>query len=856
MKKAIILGVLILSVTIPALSLAAQNSISTSASASGSIATVTIQSNTALPNSLLDLELYDANGNKAAQAYVKTDIPNGSLSCSWNMFASAGAYTLRIGVFNDNWTTLYNWNNSAVSASGPFTGDNHITCSGAQVQPVFSTFATSTGGVNSDMTTFTIVQADKNISNVLIDTEIYDAANTKVDQWWEVHNLVANQVFELEHPGAQLAAGNYKIKVGLFSSDWSTQYIWNNTAGAFTTVATSSGNPLPPPSPPPANNTGVITPSTQTVQSGASVDFTGHNFGHEETVLVARNGANVSSVHADGGGNFSTGSVGMPNANGTYVFTFTGQISGIVGTSTIQIGPVSQPPPSAGSLTVALSPTPLSQGVAPGVQHFLFATINLDATGSPEDMRMSSIPLSFTGDMSAINNCQIWFASTPLTTGVHVVNTLSTTSPNIFTFDDPRLVTAAKGTIMQLSLYCDVSNSAFLGIANQFGINSTYAYSALSIESSSTVQAHVVTANGPSMTISSPSLTVATDSSAPAYALVAGGTTGVPVNVLKLRASNEPIVLQKIGLKLTSGSAQDLTAVNLYAGTNIQTTSGVNIPANTLLGTATFLGNSTIATSTLTTQIQLPKDVDSTIVIKADIASVGTNQPGTEGDLIAVDYRSAQGTGANSGNTIFSPSLNNSGVAGVRIVHTLPVVSMGPGALTISGGSNQVLEKFNITASNAGMVGLSTLNFAIATTSLAVTNLQLHAYTDSAYSTPANVPGSVGGQFGATVDATTNAGLVNFQQTSNPFEIGAGSTMYFALTGNVTPAVSATTWSVSSTLLGDTAFDGLKQANTISGNFVWSPNATSTAAFSQNDWTNGFGVAGLPTAGVTQTRSN
>jgi hypothetical protein len=46
------------------------------------------------------------------------------------------------------------------------------------------------------------------------------------------------------------------------------------------------------------------------------------------------------------------------------------------------------------------------------------------------------------------------------------------------------------------------------------------------------------------------------------------------------------------------------------------------------------------------------------------------------------------------------------------------------------------------------------------------------------------------------------------------------------------------------------------QAATVGTNFVWSPNSTTTASFTTNDWTNGYGVSGLPAGGLFQTRSN
>lgn len=72
---------------------------------------------------------------------------------------------------------------------------------------------------------------------------------------------------------------------------------------------------------------------------GTSIDFGGHNFGLEETVLVTLNGQTVATAHADGGGNFSTGSMNTPSAVGTYTYQFTGQNSGRSATATITVTP-------------------------------------------------------------------------------------------------------------------------------------------------------------------------------------------------------------------------------------------------------------------------------------------------------------------------------------------------------------------------------------------------------------------------------------------------------------------------------------------------------------------------------------
>ena len=88
--------------------------------------------------------------------------------------------------------------------------------------------------------------------------------------------------------------------------------------------------------------------------------------------------------------------------------------------------------------------------------------------------------------------------------------------------------------------------------------------------------------------------------------------------------------------------------------------------------------------------------------------------------------------------------------------------------------------------------------------------------------------------------------------TRRLLEIGAGQTMYFTLVGNVSVNTNNGSWTITATLQGDgTRQLGVVQAGNVSpANFVWSPNATTTALSTTNDWTNGYGVPGLPSTGI------
>ena len=80
---------------------------------------------------------------------------------------------------------------------------------------------------------------------------------------------------------------------------------------------------------------GMVTASNTIVAPGAHIDFNGRNFGHEESVVVTMGGTTVATAHADGGGNFSTGSITIPMTTGSQTYTFTGQNSGTSATVTI-----------------------------------------------------------------------------------------------------------------------------------------------------------------------------------------------------------------------------------------------------------------------------------------------------------------------------------------------------------------------------------------------------------------------------------------------------------------------------------------------------------------------------------------
>lgn len=500
----------------------------------------------------------------------------------------------------------------------------------------------------------------------------------------------------------------------------------------------------------------------------------------------------------------------------------------------------------AASLAVSVSTTPAAQSIVAGSQGVTFANYQFDASQSGEDVRFSSLALTNTGGNAGATSCQLFDGSTALNTGSNVVTTSGAT--NTFTLDSQLVI--PKGTVKTLALRCNVTSSATGTF--QWGITSGQigAIAVSGVTSSNSVTATGNTGAGQVMTVGTGALVVATDSSSPSYTVGAAGSTGTTAGVFRFRASNEAVNLNRLGLRLTSGSSSDLVSVSIWDGA-------------TQVGTAVFTGGSSFATSTFATPVVLPKDTDKTLTVRVDLAMVGTSQSGTQGALIAVDFNGAdstgtQGTGSGSGNTI--NATGSTSVAGVRLFKSFPTLALD--TLGSTGIADGRLTRFRVTANAAGSIGISQFRFAVSTTSATVTNIQLFAYNDSAYSNPISGQGT-SGQIGSTVSTAVNGTAFAINPTTNPVQVSAGATVYFELKASISGVTTGS--SVVTTVLGDSAYPtnltpgfsvATSTALTGANNFVWSGNATTTSTASHVDWSNGFGLPGFSASGLIQTRSN
>lgn len=492
------------------------------------------------------------------------------------------------------------------------------------------------------------------------------------------------------------------------------------------------------------------------------------------------------------------------------------------------------------ALAIAVGSSPAAQTVVAGTQDHTFATYSLNATQSGEDVRFSSIPLKLTytgGSITLLSGCQLYDGSKALNSGSNVPTFSASTASaadTTFTFDEALVVT--KGATKSLTLKCDISSSATSSATYAWGIQSSPSITVTGVTSSNNVSETVTASTGSTMTIGSTGSLAVSGINTSTYKVVAANTTGVELSRFNLRAENEDVNVEKIGLTLTSGASADFVngQVTVWDG-------------STQIGTIDFTGATTATTSQL--NINVPKGTDKVLTVKADLSRIGTGEAGTAGRLIKVDYNSAQGKGASSGSTI--EGSGSTSFAGSRVQRSYPVITV-----TSTGGIQDNytgnLAKVTVAANSTGDVVLNKFTFAISSTTLVADRFEFHGPTGLvSSSTP-------------VIMVSSSTAYVYFDSSTNTDDrhIQAGSSKDFYLKGvnvNLSGGTDGNKGSISVTFKGDTAYPTLTgsylmASTTASGltsqNTIWSPVSTTSAntiktygaGTNSDDWTNGYGL--------------
>lgn len=427
-----------------------------------------------------------------------------------------------------------------------------------------------------------------------------------------------------------------------------------------------------------------------------------------------------------------------------------------------------------GALTLTLSSDTASsspnQNVVAGTGSYPFAKYVLDASGSGEDLRITSMQLDLRTSYPAntadeLTNCTLFDGSTSLNTGTNVVNPTNTDAAGVdktFSFDTGLII--PKGTVKTLTLKCNLiagGTTEFVGWG--LGNLTTAANAAVvtGVTSGTAVTETTTTDNGRTIVAQSAgTLSLALDASSPSVKLVQAGATDQILAVLRLNALYEDIQLNEMGLQIAtstagpgqanaSNSPSDLTKVTLWDGA-------------TKVGEATFTND--YATATLSNFI-VPKDTQKLLTVKGDIAPMDvTLSQAVPGHLIIVNYDSAWGdsavagtqgaqgsksTGKSSGSTIYTAGTDTAS-NGARIVKAIPSIEKIATSGKFTNTSDQILYRFKITApAGTNGIGLYKFVFNVSTNTTSVveiggagtvpahtfkvTNFRAYCYSDSAF---------------------------------------------------------------------------------------------------------------------------
>lgn len=420
-----------------------------------------------------------------------------------------------------------------------------------------------------------------------------------------------------------------------------------------------------------------------------------------------------------------------------------------------------------GSLTISVSSVPIAQTVIANTKNFEFARYVLDATASGEDVRLTTVPLTYgfeangtAGAATDVSNCRLYDGSALLTSGSNIVNPTAAGSGTTFTFDGTGLI-VSKGTSKTIGLKCDLVGGATAGY--YWGLDTAQASSytgATGLTSGQTIVEAMTEANGQKMTAASGgTFAGALDTGSPGYKVVSAGSTGVELVKIRFSASNEDINLKQIALQLTgagssTGDSIGSTTASALVSRKVTLWDGI-----TQVGEATFslfqhlaatAGPNFFATSSQISNFTIPKDGAKILTVKGDIAAITSSGPLTQsGELLIVDYdggntglNGTYGVGASSGSTL-SPTGADTAASGVRIMKAYPelsyiALSTAERSLPAGTTASKTMYKFSVKAVGGDValykmtfqVSSSTQTGASGTTSL----FSLYAYTDSAVS--------------------------------------------------------------------------------------------------------------------------
>jgi hypothetical protein len=162
----------------------------------------------------------------------------------------------------------------------------------------WSSSATASGTtVNNSSTITATFRSATDISNAIVDIEVYNSSGSKVhQQFYSNQSLSQSTAKEYTATWTPTAQGTYIIKLGVFNNNWTTNYHWNGNAGTVSITSQTT-----PPPPPPADTEKPTTPSNLTASAQSQTQVVLNWNGSTDNVGVTgykiyRNGSFITNV--------------------------------------------------------------------------------------------------------------------------------------------------------------------------------------------------------------------------------------------------------------------------------------------------------------------------------------------------------------------------------------------------------------------------------------------------------------------------------------------------------------------------------------------------------------------------------
>jgi hypothetical protein len=187
-------------------------------------------------NAIVDIEVYDAAGVRLADPLGRKFWSGQSLadgvtqtySWAWTAPATLGTYTVKTGVFPENWGPVYKWVDRAdtLEVANP-SHTMTASVSASSVSPGAAVTITATYRNNGG-----------SMTNGIADLEIYDAAGVRVpttgQKFWTGESIEYGGTSEHSYAWTTpTTPGTYTVKLGVFSSDWSKRWGWTDNAATI-----------------------------------------------------------------------------------------------------------------------------------------------------------------------------------------------------------------------------------------------------------------------------------------------------------------------------------------------------------------------------------------------------------------------------------------------------------------------------------------------------------------------------------------------------------------------------------------------------------------------------------------------